>query len=59
MAQEFQCKQTGCSEKVSYEPDEVIALRLRESKRTSILKGSKTVYLKCPKGHTHPYNVGS
>ena len=61
MSQNFQCKESGCTRSVNYVADNLIAFK----KVTAIVKpksrksNTKTVYLTCGKGHTHPYTVKS
>ena len=49
---EVSCKEKNCPEKVVYEPDdpgnEIPAMRVPQK---------ITIYLTCPKGHIHPYEV--
>ncbi len=54
MAQEFQCKELGCSEKVIYERQTVRGVREISSKADG---GTEVVYLTCARGHCHPYKV--
>ena len=48
------CKRDGCSETVVYQPGLVWgALKRSRSKPAR----ERTVYLRCPAGHTHAYRV--
>ena len=49
---EFNCKEPGCPEKVSYERQIVVGLVTAVNVETA-----KTVYLVCAKNHTHAYEV--
>ena len=52
------CKTSGCDEKISYRPMKVYGVvEIEEKLRGSNSKSTKIVYLSCPKGHTHPYEV--
>lgn len=55
MNQQYSCKEPYCDQKLQYEREvvkgnfEVLEV-LREQK-------PRIVYLTCPKGHTHPYQI--
>jgi hypothetical protein len=52
----FPCKRAGCDEVVEYVP----AVVTGALKRTDVSPGRpRTVYLRCPAGHVHPYAVGA
>lgn len=46
MRKEFPCKEPGCKEKVVYEEDRIPAYKV-----------TNVVYLTCPRGHTHSYEM--
>ena len=49
---DFDCKEQGCPEKISYERQIVVGFVTTVNKETA-----KTVYLTCAKDHTHAYEV--
>jgi len=52
---QFACLETGCTEQVEYEPEIVVGLA--EGEVNVADSEANIVYLTCPKGHVHPYNV--
>jgi hypothetical protein len=53
MAVQLPCKQSGCRESVTYEREVIPAVaRARQTRTTPVV-----VYLKCPAGHEHPYEI--
>lgn len=58
MSQTLKCKELNCDETINYEPDHVIAFIKRPRPIPGrAKKKSKTVYLRCSKGHIHKYIV--
>ena len=49
----FDCKDSSCSVKVTYEREEVLGLKRHEDAPV----GDKVVYLTCDSGHTYPYTI--
>ena len=49
---EFACRESGCTEQVSYQRQELSGLAYDRP------GGPRTVYLDCPRGHVHPYQLG-
>jgi hypothetical protein len=52
----MQCKEPGCTESVRYEPVIVFGY-ISPSASAQKPKKKKRVYLLCPKGHEHSYDV--
>lgn len=59
MAVEFDCKESGCKAKVAYEPKTVpgSAGALLRKIGKGPAPASIVVYLMCPNGHVHRYEV--
>lgn len=51
----IKCKDKDCGEEIDYEREPITAFRFETG--TTIKSGTKTVYLTCGNGHTHPYRV--
>jgi len=49
------CKEPGCTETVRYTPIVVFGYTSPSAPAASLVK--KRVYLECPNGHEHPYNI--
>jgi hypothetical protein len=49
---EFHCHEPGCTAQVVYQRQELPGLAYNQP------GGPKTVYLECPRGHVHPYQLG-
>jgi hypothetical protein len=49
---EFHCREPDCPEQVTYQRQELPGLAYDHR------GGPKTVYLECPRGHVHPYQLG-
>jgi hypothetical protein len=49
---EFPCREPDCPEQVTYQRQELPGLAYDPP------GGPKTVYLECPRGHIHPYQLG-
>ena len=49
---ELRCAEPGCPEQVTYQRQELPGLAYDHS------GGPKTVYLECPRGHMHRYQLG-
>ena len=49
----FDCKDSGCTEKVTYEREEVLGFKSHEDEAAK----EKVVYLTCNNGHIHPYTI--
>jgi hypothetical protein len=48
----FACAEPGCAEQVTYQRQELPGLAFPRR------GGRMTVYLECPRGHVHPYQLG-
>ena len=49
---QFACNEPGCTEQVTYQRQHLPGLAYDPP------GGPKTVYLECPRGHVHPYQLG-
>jgi hypothetical protein len=47
----FNCAEPGCGTQVTYQPQELPGLAYRRP------GGPMTIYLECPRGHVHPYQL--
>jgi hypothetical protein len=51
---EMRCKREGCAEQVVYRPM-VVPGALKRTLQREVRE--RTVYLRCPQGHVHPYRI--
>jgi hypothetical protein len=52
---QFACKEEGCDQQVTYAPEAIPGLIY--DRPAGLGQRTRTVYLTCDDGHTHPYQV--